>query len=47
MYEEIVPDDENKIVEAIKSAVNNGAEAVIVTGGTSVDAIDKTPISMS
>ena len=46
VYKEIVPDDENKIVEAIKTAVNNGAEAVIVTGGTSVDATDKTPIAI-
>jgi len=46
VYKEIVPDDENKIVKAIKSAVNNGAEAVIVTGGTSVDATDKTPIAI-
>jgi len=39
---EIVPDDEDKIEKAIRNAKDNGAEAIIVTGGTSVDPTDRT-----
>ncbi|MCY0873375.1 MAG: molybdopterin-binding protein [Acidianus infernus] len=46
VYKEIVPDDEDKIINAIKKALDNGAEAVIVTGGASVDPTDKTYIAI-
>jgi len=39
---EIVPDDEDKIEKAIRNAKDSGAEAIIITGGTSVDPTDRT-----
>ncbi|BFH74619.1 hypothetical protein SJAV_25630 [Sulfurisphaera javensis] len=39
---EIVPDDEEMISKAILRARDNGAEGIIVTGGTSVDPTDRT-----
>lgn len=38
-----VPDSADKISDAIKSFINNGADAVLVTGGMSVDPDDVTP----
>ena len=42
VYHEFVPDDEDRIAKAIANAYSSGAEAVIVTGGMSVDATDRT-----
>ncbi len=39
----ILPDDENKITEAIEHWIEKGAEMVICTGGMSVDPDDVTP----
>ncbi|MGC8664978.1 MAG: molybdopterin-binding protein [Nitrososphaeria archaeon] len=39
---EIVPDDEDKISKAVEKSLEN-ADAVIITGGMSVDATDRTP----
>lgn len=39
---EMVPDDEDKISKAVEKCLKN-SEAVIVTGGMSVDATDRTP----
>ncbi|BCU71531.1 molybdopterin-binding protein [Stygiolobus caldivivus] len=39
---EVVPDDEDAISKAVLRSIDSGAEAVIVTGGTSVDPTDKT-----
>ena len=39
---EIVPDDEDMIAKAILSTIDSGAEAVIVSGGISVDPTDRT-----
>lgn len=38
-----VPDSADKISDAIKSLIDNGADAVLVTGGMSVDPDDVTP----
>lgn len=38
-----VPDDSEKISDAIKSLISKGAEAIVVTGGMSVDPDDVTP----
>jgi hypothetical protein len=46
VYRKIVPDDEDMTAEAIREARRTGAEAVIVTGGMSVDATDRTPASI-
>ncbi|WP_432663998.1 molybdopterin-binding protein [Wukongibacter baidiensis] len=37
------PDDKEKIEEAIKSLIDNGAEIILTAGGMSVDADDVTP----
>lgn len=42
----MVPDDEDKIMSAVKEAISNGAEVIVVTGGMSVDPTDKTPIAI-
>lgn len=42
VYHEFAPDDEDRIAKAITNAYSSGAEAVIVTGGMSVDATDRT-----
>lgn len=42
-YKEIVPDDREKETSAIMKARESGAEAIIVTGGMSVDPTDQTP----
>jgi len=39
----ILPDDKDKIQEAIKEWINKGAELILCTGGMSVDADDVTP----
>ncbi|GAB6947825.1 molybdopterin-binding protein [Vulcanisaeta sp. JCM 16161] len=46
VFNTVVPDDEDKIMGAVKEAVSNGAEAVVVTGGMSVDPTDRTPIAI-
>ncbi|WP_243678834.1 molybdopterin-binding protein [Vulcanisaeta distributa] len=46
VFNTVVPDDEDKIIGAVKDAISNGAEAVVVTGGMSVDPTDKTPIAV-
>ena len=46
VFNTIVPDDEDKIMNAVREAVRNGAEAVVITGGMSVDPTDKTPIAV-
>ncbi|WP_242975885.1 molybdopterin-binding protein [Desulfosporosinus sp. FKB] len=38
-----VPDDSEKISDTIKSLISKGAEAIVVTGGMSVDPDDVTP----
>ena len=45
-YSILVPDDEEKIVLAIREAREKGAEAIILTGGMSVDASDRTPAAV-
>ena len=42
----ILPDDEDKITEAIKEWIDKGAEMVICTGGMSVDPDDVTPTAI-
>ena len=42
----IVPDDEDKITEAIEAWIDQGAEMVICTGGMSVDPDDVTPTAI-
>ncbi len=42
----ILPDDKEKITEAIKDALNDGAELVMCTGGMSVDPDDMTPTAI-
>ncbi|MCK5779898.1 MAG: molybdopterin-binding protein [Psychrilyobacter sp.] len=42
----IVPDEKDKIKEAIKKHISNGAEIVLCTGGMSVDPDDLTPSSI-
>lgn len=42
----ILPDDENKITEAIEAWIEKGAEMVICTGGMSVDPDDVTPTAI-
>ncbi len=42
----ILNDDYVKITDSILSAINNGAEMVICTGGMSVDPDDKTPLAI-
>jgi hypothetical protein len=43
VYKEIVPDNQDIETRAIKNARDAGADAIIVTGGMSVDPTDKTP----
>jgi hypothetical protein len=45
-YSTVVPDDEEKIVLAIREAREKGVEAIILTGGMSVDASDRTPAAV-
>jgi molybdenum cofactor synthesis domain-containing protein len=40
---EVVPDDVARIQDAIRSAVGNGADAVLTTGGTGLTPTDVTP----
>ena len=42
----ILPDDKEKIKEAIKDGLNDGAELVMCTGGMSVDPDDMTPTAI-
>ena len=42
----IVPDDENKITEAVEAMIEHGVEMVICTGGMSVDPDDVTRIAI-
>jgi len=46
-YREIVPDDEGIIQAGISRAIDAGSEALIVTGGMSVDPTDRTPIAIA
>ncbi len=46
VYREVVPDDEDRIASAVLEAVRQGAEAIVVTGGMSVDPTDRTPIAI-
>ena len=46
MGQVILSDDENKITEAVKSWIEQGAEMVICTGGMSVDPDDVTPTAI-
>ena len=43
VFNTIVPDDKDEIIEAIKISCENGAQAILCTGGMSVDADDMTP----
>ncbi|MCP4714613.1 MAG: molybdopterin-binding protein [Deltaproteobacteria bacterium] len=43
MRQIIVPDDQNKISEAIRKLLDNGADFIATTGGMSVDPDDLTP----
>ncbi len=47
IFRKLVPDDKNLIAEAINDARNAGSEAIIVTGGMSVDPTDATPSAIS
>lgn len=42
----ILPDDKERITEAVKSALNSGAEMIVCTGGMSVDPDDVTPTAI-
>jgi hypothetical protein len=42
----VLPDDPDLITEGILTAIRDGAEAVICTGGMSVDPDDKTPLAI-
>jgi molybdenum cofactor synthesis domain-containing protein len=42
----ILPDDENRITEAVEAWIEQGAEMVICTGGMSVDPDDVTPTAI-
>ena len=42
----MVPDDQDEIVEAITSWLDQGADAVFCTGGMSVDPDDRTPAAI-
>lgn len=46
VFNTVVPDDEDKIMSAMREAINNGAEALVITGGMSVDPTDKTPMAI-
>lgn len=46
MSVEKVPDDSDSATKAILSAIENGADIVMVTGGMSVDPDDKTPLAI-
>ncbi|MGC8644979.1 MAG: molybdopterin-binding protein [Thermoplasmata archaeon] len=43
IFSRVARDDEDDIKDAMEEAIRNGAEGVIVTGGMSVDATDRTP----
>ena len=45
-YKEIVPDNQELETRAIQSARIAGVDAIIITGGMSVDPTDKTPITI-
>ena len=47
VYKEIVPDDEKRIEAGIRKAIDAGSEALIVTGGMSVDPTDRTPTAIA
>jgi molybdenum cofactor synthesis domain-containing protein len=40
---EVLPDDIEKIAAAIKSAINDGLDLVVTTGGTGISPFDVTP----
>ena len=40
---EVLPDDIEKIASAIKSAINDGLDLVVTTGGTGISPFDVTP----
>ena len=42
----LLPDDPERITAAIKQALEQGAELVVVTGGMSVDPDDRTPLAI-
>ena len=42
----LLPDEHQQITEAIKKALSNGVDLVIVTGGMSVDPDDRTPLAI-
>jgi molybdenum cofactor synthesis domain-containing protein len=44
--QEIVPDEPEQTIEAIRRAMDNGAQVVVVSGGMSVDPDDKTPAAI-
>jgi molybdenum cofactor synthesis domain-containing protein len=44
--QEIVPDEPGQTLEAIRRAMDNGAQVVVVSGGMSVDPDDKTPAAI-
>lgn len=46
VFNEIVPDDKEKIKEAIKDALNKGAEMIIITGGMGPDPDDVTKLGV-
>ncbi len=46
LSQEIVPDETQVTVRAIRTAINNGATLVAVSGGMSVDPDDKTPAAI-
>ncbi|MGC8661909.1 MAG: molybdopterin-binding protein [Nitrososphaeria archaeon] len=47
VFRKLVPDDQALIAEAIREARIAGAEAIIITGGMSVDPTDRTPAAIS
>jgi hypothetical protein len=46
VFHTTVTDDKDEIIEAIKKSCEKGAEAVLCTGGMSIDADDMTPIAI-
>ena len=46
LSQEIVPDEPGQTLEAIRRAMDNGAQVVVVSGGMSVDPDDKTPAAI-
>jgi molybdenum cofactor synthesis domain-containing protein len=46
IFQEIVPDEPGLTADAIRRALSNGAQLVVVSGGMSVDPDDKTPAAI-